>query len=57
MNDLKEVFAYLEQHKTALSLSQIALVKSFQKQYKKGHWLSDRQLNILNDFVKFLNIK
>jgi hypothetical protein len=49
--ELKEVFKYLVDNRTKMSISQISLIASFEKYFKKYKALSEKQTDIL------LNIK
>jgi hypothetical protein len=53
--EIKEAFNYLlRENLTAMSLNQIDLVKSLQRQFKKRNYLSEAQIRVLADIRKYL---
>ena len=50
---IKKLFESLAERAGKMTTGQLELVKGMQKYYRKNKQLSERQLNVLNEILKF----
>jgi hypothetical protein len=57
MDQIKDIFNYLEMNKSSLTLSQYEFVKSLKKYYRAKKNLTPRQIDTLQNIRKYMKVE